>query len=96
MTDNETQTTYVVDEAWTTLQRSPEVERAIMRMLKRGRVENPPSSLKSGAEYRAWCLSVLEMRAQSDETEEERESTRLWRARIITATEEELWTEYTR
>lgn len=81
------------DEAWV-LQRSPEVSRALFRSFKRGRTEKAPASLESGEAYRAWCLSRVELGASHDETDKERESTRQWRSRVESASEEELWDEY--
>lgn len=83
-----------IDEAWTTLQRSPEAVRALSRFVKSGRTPTAPASLESGENYRAWCLSRVELFARYDETDEERESTRQWRSRVESASAEELRSEY--
>lgn len=80
-------------EAWV-IQRSAESVRALNRLAKRGRDEKPPESLETGEEYRAWCLSRIERIAHADENEAEREDTIQWRSRVESASEEELWAEY--
>lgn len=80
-----------VDESWT-LSSAPSKE--LDRLIRRERVVRPPANLQGGEAYRAWLLERVDVIAASDATDEERNESTAWRARITDATTQELWSEY--
>lgn len=84
----------VWDEEWHSANPSPEVARQIDRLVRRARSLKPPSDFMVVEQYRAWLLERVEAHGASDETDAERAETSNWKARIVAATDAELWAEY--
>lgn len=78
-----------IDEAWT-FTPSPEADRIVDRLGRRGRVVRPPHDLP----YRRWLVARVQKLSELDATVAERQESEQWLDRIARATPQDLWAEY--